>query len=542
MKKVAAFAFLMSAVCALSAQVSFDRLLKAADEPQNWLTYSGTLSGQRYSTLAQITPANVKNLEQKWIFQAQSLEKFEATPLVVDGVLYTVQAPNDIVALDAVSGRAFWVYHYAPSPQVRPCCGRVNRGVAMLGDRLFFATLDGHVIALDARTGRPVWNVAVAGARAEAGYAFTVAPLVIKDKVVVGIAGGDFGVRGFLAAFDAGSGREVWRFYTIPGPGEANHDSWSGDSWMHGGGGIWTTGTYDPALNLTYWGIGNPGPDWNGDRREGDNLYSDSVVALDADTGRLKWHFQFTPHDEFDYDSTQVPVLADLEWQGAARKVLLFANRNGFVYVLDRSSGQFLLGKPFVKVTWTTGLDANGRPQNVVRPSAEGTVVSPHVFGGTNWQSPSFSPRTGLFYVSSLMDSYATFVRRPVEYVEGRAFIGGFPTGPIAGLQGGPINRRVPSEGYGAIQAIDPKTGEGKWIFKLTDLTLSGVLSTASDLVFAGGREGVFFALDGRSGALLWSVPVGGEVASGPMTYSAAGRQYVAVSAGNALFAYALRQ
>ena len=529
------------AACTLQAQVSFERILRGNQEPQNWLTYSGSVLSQRHSQLTEITPANVKSLEQQWLFQAQSLEKFEATPLVLDGVMYTVQAPNDIVALDAVSGRVFWMYRYTPSPQARPCCGRVNRGVAILGETLFMATIDGHLVAVDAKAGRQIWNVAVVDARPEAGYAFTVAPLVVKDKVIIGTAGGDFGVRGFVAAFSARTGQEVWRFYTIPGPGEPGNETWAGNSWMHGGGGIWVTGSYDPDLNLTYWGIGNPGPDWNGDRRSGDNLYSDSVLALDADTGTLKWYFQFTPHDEFDYDSTQVPVLADMDWQGRARKVMLWANRNGFFYVLDRTTGQFLLGKPFVTVTWTSGLDDRGRPQNVVRPTPEGTRISPHVFGATNWQSPSYSPHTGLFYIPSLMDSYAIFARRPAEYVEGRPFTGAFPTGPIPGLQGGPINRQIPDEGYGAIQAVDPKTGARRWEFKLTDLTLSGVLTTGSDLVFAGGREGWFFALDARTGALLWKAQVGGEVASGPMTYSAGGRQYVAVSAGHSLFAYALR-
>ena len=280
---------------ALGAQVSFDRILRTNQEPQNWLTYSGGVMSQRHTQLTQITPANVRSLEQQWIFQAQSLEKFEATPLVVDGVMYTVQAPNDLVALDPVSGRAYWVYRYTPSPQARPCCGRVNRGVAILGDTLFMGTLDGHLVAVDAKVGRLIWNVSVGGAKPEAGYTFTVAPLIVKDKVIVGVAGGDFGVRGFLAAFDSRTGKESWRFDTIPGPGQPGNDTWSGDSWMHGGGGIWVTGSYDPDLNLTYWGIGNPGPDWNGDRREGDNLYSDSVVAVDADTGKLKWHFQFTP-------------------------------------------------------------------------------------------------------------------------------------------------------------------------------------------------------------------------------------------------------
>ena len=298
----------------LHAQVTFDRIIDASKEPRNWLTYSGTPLSQRHSLLTQINPANVKNLELQWVFQSQSLEKFEASPLVVDGVLYTVQAPNDAVAMDAETGRIFWVSPYAPSPEARVCCGRVNRGLAILGDTLFMGTIDGHLLALDAKTGKGIWNVTVA--KAEAGYALTLAPLVVKDKVIVGTAGGEYGIRGFLAAYDAKTGKEAWRFNAIPGPGEPRHETWAGDSWMHGGASIWVTGSYDPQLNLTYWGIGNPGPDWNSDDRAGANLYSDSVVALDADTGKLKWYFQFSPHDDFDYDSVQVPVLADMEWKG----------------------------------------------------------------------------------------------------------------------------------------------------------------------------------------------------------------------------------
>jgi alcohol dehydrogenase (cytochrome c) len=531
----------VAAALTLQAQVSTDRIARANREPQNWLTYSGSYASHRYSPLTQITPANVSSLEPQWVFQAQSLEKFEATPLVVDGVMYTVQAPNDIVALDAVTGRTFWIYSYTPSTQARPCCGRVNRGLAILGDSLFMATLDGHLVAVDARGGRPLWNVAVASARPEAGYVFTVAPLIVRDKVIIGTAGGDFGVRGFVAAFDPKTGKELWRFNTVPGPGEPGHDTWAGDSWMHGGAPIWTTGSYDAALNLMYWGTGNPGPDWNGDSRAGDNLYSNAVIALDPDTGKLKWHFQFTPHDEFDFDSTQVPVLADTEWQGAPRKVMLWANRNGYFYVLDRATGEFLLGKPFVKATWTTGLDPKGRPMNVVRPTAAGTVVFPNPVGGTNWYSPSFSPRTGLFYVPSWNDTYATYFRQPAEYVEGRSFTGAFPKGMI-GLKGGPINRGIPEEGYGSIQAIDPKTGARKWEYKMTDFIEGGVLTTASDLLFSGGREAYLFALDARTGALLWKASVGGPVQAGPISYSVSGRQYVSIAAGNAQFTYALRQ
>ena len=523
--------------------VSFDRILRANEEPQNWLTYSGGVLGQRYSQLTQLNPRNVGNLELQWVFQAQSLEKFEATPLVVDGIMYTVQAPNDVVALDAASGRVFWVYPYNPSPLVRLCCGRVNRGLAILGDTLYMATADGHLVAIDAKNGGLVWNVAVAGARPDAGYGFTLAPLVVKDKIVVGTVGGEFGIRGFLAALDARTGREVWRFNTIPGPGERGNETWAGNSWMHGGGSIWVTGSYDPDLNLTYWGIGNPGPDWNGDRRSGDNLYSESVVALDADTGQLKWHFQFTPHDEFDYDSVQVPVLADLPWQGRTRKAMLWANRNGFFYVLDRTTGQFLLGKPFVKVTWTAGLDEKGRPTNVLSPTPEGLVIYPGNQGGTNWYSPAYSPRTGLFYIPSWMDTYSTYIKRPVEYTEGQRFTGALPVMPVRMLQPGPVvNRRLPEEGHGAVQAFDPKTGNKKWEFKMTDVTESGILTTASDLLFSGGREGYFFALDARTGALLWKANLGGSVSAGPMTYSVGSRQHVAVAAGNSLFVYALRQ
>jgi len=528
--RVALVAFLLSA--SVAAQVSFDRLLHAGGEPGNWLTYSGNLQSHRHSLLTQVTPANVKNLDLQWVFQSLSLEKFEATPLALDGVLYTVQPPNDVVALDGATGRTYWTYSYKPSPEARPCCGRVNRGLAILGGTLFMGTIDGRLVALDAKSGREIWNVAVAGARAEAGYNFTVAPLVVKDMIVVGPAGGDFGIRGFLAAFDPATGKEKWRFYTIPAPGQPGNNTWAKDSWMHGGASVWVTGSYDPDLNLMYWGTGNPGPDWNGDGRMGDNLYADSVVALDPDTGTLKWHFQFTPHDEFDYDSTQVPVLADM---------MLWANRNGFWYVLDRATGEFLSGKPFTKVTWTSGLDAKGRPGHQVTPTADGLVVYPHLAGGTNWYSPSYSPRTGLFYVPTWQDTHATFTKAPVEYVEGRSFIGAFPTGTTLSINGTQVNRRMPNEGHGAIVALDPTTGGKKWEFTMSDITDAGVLTTASDVLFSGGREGFFFALDARTGALLWKAPVGGIVQAAPMSYAIGGRQYVAIAAGNSLYAYALK-
>ena len=526
----------------LPAQVSFDRILRANQEPQNWLTYSGTTMSQRHTPLTQITPQNVKNLEMQWMYQARSLEKFEATPLVVDGIMYTVQAPNDVMALDAVTGRLFWMYSYAPAVEARPCCGRVNRGLAILGDTLYMGTIDAHLLAIDAKNGKPLWNVQVA--KPQSGYALTHAPLVVKDKVIVGTAGGEFGIRGYIAAYDAKTGREVWRFYTIPGPGEPGHETWQNDAWKTGGGSVWVTGSYDPDLNLTYWGIGNPGPDWNGDPRPGDNLYTDSVVALDADTGKLKWHYQFSPHDEFDYDSVQVPVLADMDWQGRARKVMLWANRNGLFYVLDRTTGQFLLGKPFVKVNWMDGFDEKGRPKRVAgkTPSAEGTQIFPGNQGGTNWYSPSYSARTGLFYIPSWVEYDSTYFKIPAEYKEGERYTAGAPRSTIGGSNapGGQLTR-LDEEGHGAVRAMDPKTGAMKWEFKMADVTDAGILTTDSDLLFTGGRDGYFFALDARNGELLWKVTTGGRAQNGPMSYSVNGKQYVAFAAGNSLFSYALK-
>jgi len=532
--------FLMVA-SSLWGQVTFNRILNADKEPQNWLTYSGTELSQRHTLLTQITPVNVKNLELQWAFQARSLEKFEATPLVVDGVLYTVQAPNDVVAMDAVTGRVFWVSEYAPSPEARVCCGRVNRGLAILDDTLFMGTIDGHLLALDAKSGKPIWNLTVA--KAEAGYSLMHAPLVVKDKVIVGVAGGEFGIRGFLAAYDARTGKQQWKFNTIPGPGEPGHETWAGDSWMHGGASVWVTGSYDDQLNLTYWGIGNPGPDWNSDVRGGSNLYSDCVVALNADTGKLKWYFQFSPHDDFDFDSVQVPVLADMEWKGKMRRVMLWANRNGFYYVLDRTTGEFLQGKPFAKVTWTTGLDDSGHPVRVVsaNPTREGTLTYPGVQGATNWFSPSYSPHTGLFYIDIWENYGSVYSKLPAEFVEGRRYTAGAPRSPVPSLRAAQVMTRTEDEGYGTIRAFDPKTGTRKWEFKMADVSMSGILTTASDVLFAGGREGYFWALDARTGVELWRANLGGEVASGPMAYSVNGRQYVSVSAGNTLFTYALR-
>ncbi len=528
---------------AMNAQVTSERLKRAADEPQNWLTYSGGYMSQRFTALKQIDNTNVKNLELKWVFQAQSLQKFETTPLVVDGIMYLTQSPNDIIALDAKSGRAFWVYHYATAPEARPCCGIVNRGVAILGDTLFMATVDAHLVAVDARNGHAIWNDKLA--EPAAGYAMTMAPLVVKDKVIVGVAGGEYGIRGFIAAFDPHSGKELWRFNTVPQPGEPGHETWRGDDWKHGSAAVWLTGSYDPDLNLTYWGTGNPGPDWNPGQRPGDNLYSDCVVALDPDSGKLKWYFQFTPNDPYDYDSVQIPVLADMDWNGAARKLMLWANRNGFYYVLDRTNGKFLTGGPFAKVNWASGLDAKGRP--IPTPQPPGKPTFPGIQGATNWYSPSFSPRTGLFYISTWENYSTVFTGVDVDYREGLRYTGGANAAPIAGAdnpagqRSGPVNTYTEALGRGGVIAVDPHTGKRKWSFELHDVNTSGILTTASDLLFSGGREGYFQALDARTGALLLKINLGGEIIAGPISFEIDGKQYVSIASGNSYFVFGLR-
>lgn len=537
---------LLIAGSGLAAQITSDRLLHAADEPQNWLTYSGTYSGARYSALGQIDASNVRDLELKWILQAQVFGPWEASPLVVDGIMYLTQRPNDVLAVDARTGRLFWVYKYPGAADYKVCCGANNRGLAIAGDTLFMGTLDAHLVALDARTGHVLWNTTVADYAK--GYSVSLAPLVVKDKVIVGVGGGEYGIRGFVAAYETTTGKEVWRFNTIPSPGERGSDTWRGDAWARGGGSIWVTGSYDPSLNLTYWGTGNPGPDFNPAQRPGDNLFTNSVVALDADTGALRWHFQFTPHDRYDWDSTQVPVLVDAPWQGAPAKLLMLANRNGFFYVLDRVTGKFLLGKPYIDVNWASGLDASGRPLETPQPA--GATTRPGQQGGTNWYSPSYSPRTGLFYVPAWENFGGVFRSQESEYREGSTFMGGgyrtTPPVPDAAvppnIRRGPINTWTDAVAHGSIIAIDPGTGERTWTFRMYDLTDAGILTTASDLLFTGGREGYFQALDARTGALLWKSNLGSaQIVSAPITYEAGGKQFVAVICGNVLAAYALR-
>ena len=525
----------LAASMPLEAQVTFERILNAEREPQNWLSYSGTVDNQRYSLLDQINAQTVGELELQWVWQARSLEKFEATALVVDGILYTVQAPNDVVALDAATGRVFWTYHHEPAPEARACCGRVNRGLAILGDTLYMGTIDAHLLAIDAKSGKLLWDSVVADAKQL--FSITMSPNVFKDKVIVGTAGGDMGIRAHISAFDAKTGKEVWRFYTIPAPGEPGSDSWSGDSWRTGGAAVWNAAAYDPETNLAFWGTGNPAPDWDGSVRLGDNLYSNSVVALDVDTGEMKWYYQFTPHDELDYDSTQVPVLADIDWRGMPRKVMLWANRNGIMYVLDRVTGEFLTGKPYVKHNWWAGFDAKGRLQRLpgMDVTKEAKLFQPHVHGSINWAPTAFSPRTGLYYVSHWENSGIVAMEglfpQPVGIHRRQTAMGQVNLEPFFNDY---------DEAYGVIRAYDPNTLDAKWEHRMADITWAGVLATAGDLVFGGGREGYFLALDARTGELKWRESLGGQINAAPMSYAVNGRQHIAIAAGSALFSFAL--
>ena len=529
----------------VGAQVPYDRIVNATEEPENWLTYNGDYMSQRYSRLDQITPDNVTNLELKWILQNQVFGAWQSNPIIADGVMYVTERPNSVMAVDASTGRVFWKFRHTPSENARVCCGANNRGVAVLDDRVFMGTLDARLIALDRINGQPLWNAEVADVNL--AYSVTMAPLVVKDKIIVGVGGGEYGIRGYVAAFDAETGEQAWKTYTIPGPGEPGHDSWEGDDWEHGGASVWITGSFDPELNLTYWGVGNPGPDWNAGQRPGDNLFSDSVIALDADTGELEWYFQFTPNDGYDYDSVQVPVLADMAWRGEPKKVMMWANRNGYFYVLDRVTGLFLEGKPFVTVNWSSGLDENGRP--IPTPQPEGMPTYPGNQGGTNWYPPSYSPRTGLFYFSA-WENYATIYRaEESEYVPGQAFLGGgfsvlapSPDAPTIGIgRTNPINNWTDEVGYASLKAMDPQTGEAVWSYNQYDVSDSGMLTTATDLLFTGGREGYFHAIDARSGDLIWNVNLGGQIVMAPVTYMVDGIQYVSVISGNGLSTFALR-
>ncbi|MEX2303562.1 MAG: PQQ-dependent dehydrogenase, methanol/ethanol family [Bryobacterales bacterium] len=511
----------------LPAQVTYERILEAGNEPENWLTYSGNYLGHRHSPLRQITPENASRLRPKWVYQISTTHGFEATPLVDGNVMYISEPPSDVTALDTRTGRPLWKYT-RPIPENMPlCCGRVNRGVAVLDDMVYVGTLDSHLVALDAKSGQVRWDIEVADYKA--GISMTAAPLAINGKIILGMAGGEFGVRGFLDAYDAKTGERAWRFWTVPVAGEPGAETWAGDSWKQGSATTWVTGSYDPELNLIYWGTGNPGPDWNGDVRKGDNLYSDCLVVLDADTGELKWYFQFTPHDVHDWDSVQVPVLIDGEVRGEQRKLVLFANRNGFSYVLDRESGKFVNGKAYVKQTWASGLDDNGRPMVLpnTSPTVDGNIVYPNLGGGTNWQSPAYNPELHLFFVASREMGHI--------YYKGEAE---FKVGSLYNAGGA---QKIPGEeAYGAIRAFHPESVELKWEFPLHSPPGGGVLSTAGGLVFGGTGEGDVFALDATNGKPVWRFQAGGSMRANPISYASEGKQYVAFTAGRGLFVFGL--
>ena len=510
--------------------VSWERLMNAADEPDNWLMYSATLDAQRHSRLDQVNTENVANLELKWAYQIPEIDRAETTPLVVDGIMFITEAPSNVVAVDAVTGRQYWRYDHELPDDLRICCGRNNRGVAILGETLYMSTLDAHLVAIDARTGNLRWDVEVADY--SKGYSKTAAPLIVKDLVVTGIAGGEFGIRGFIDAYHAETGELVWRTYAVAGPGDPNVSTWADESWRTGGAATWLTGSYDPDLDLIYWGTGNPGPDWNGDVRLGDNLYSDSALALDADTGDISWWFQFTPHDVHDYDSIQIPILADIEYEGSQRKVMMWANRNAFYYTIDRTDGDFLEGQPYARQTWAQGLDADGRPIRVpgMAPTYEGIVVSPSIGGGTNWFSPAYNPDTGLFYVNAF-DGEQEFFKRDEDYEEGERFTGG----------GGQYVQPIDTY-FSAIRAINPATAEIEWEFPIQPRSTAGIMSTAGGLLFSGSVDGYFYALDAETGQELWNISLGARVHAAPMTYAVNGEQFVTIAAGNVVFTFALRE
>ena len=507
-----------------NAQVTAQRLLNAGQEPQNWLMYSGDYAGKRFSTLQEIKVGNAEKLVPKWAYQTMAGGKFETTPLVVDGILYATGQDDRAFALDARTGRPIWQYQRALPGDIRPCCGRVNRGLAILGDKVFMGTLDSHVIALDTKTGNVVWDVTAADYAK--GNSFTLAPLVIKNLVLVGISGGEYGIRGFIDAYDVNTGERKWRFNTVPGPGEPGNETWEGETWKVGGAPAWITGTYDVETNTTFWTTGNPSPSNRSVGRAGDNLYSDTLLALDPDTGKLKWHFQFTTNDDHDYDATQVPVMVD----EGGKKLILQANRNGFFYVVDRTNGKLVRAESYAKVSWSKEKDSNGRPVPAAegKPSPEGNRVCPGAAGATNWMSPTYDPQTKLFYVTA-REQCDVFSTAPQPYDAGHAYYGSayFPNDDAAPF-------------YGALRAIEPSTGRIKWEWKHPSPTWSGVLSTAGGVVFTGDAEGNFIALDAASGKALWHFQCGASVYSSPMTYAVEGKQYVAVAAGSALFTFGL--
>jgi alcohol dehydrogenase (cytochrome c) len=496
----------------------------------DWPTYHGQYGGNRYSSLDQIKTSNVTHLAPRWVFPLVNTSPLEATPIVVDGILYITSA-NECYALDAGSGRPIWHYQRKKTRGlIGNAAGGINRGAAVAGDRLFMATDNAHVIALNRFTGKLLWDSEMADWHEN--YNATGAPLIVGSLVISGVAGGDEGARGFVAAFDQATGKEAWRFWTVPKRGEPGSETWQGPGIDHPSAATWLTGTYDPRLDTIYWPTGNPGPDLNGDQRGGDNLYASSIVALDARTGKMRWYFQYTPHNVWDWDAQQPPVLVDTMWNGQPRSLLLHANRNGFFYVLDRTNGKLLLAKPFVKkLTWAAGIDANGRPVPTAgkEPTAEGNVACPSLLGGTNWFSTSFSPATRLYYVQTL-ERCSVYTKSPQEWKAGIGFFGG-TFGDTPGEEPRKILRAINIE-TGAIAWELPQTGAGdSW---------GGTLATAGGLVFYCDDSGAFAAADAVTGKALWRFPANQIWKASPMTYMFDGRQYVAVASGSNLIAFGL--
>jgi alcohol dehydrogenase (cytochrome c) len=509
----------VTSIKAPKLNVSGERLLNSVRDPDNWLMWGGNYASHSFSSLAQVNKDNVKNLVPVWSFQTGVLDGLEATPLFVDGVMYLTAAWNHVFAIDARTGAELWRHKRRLPQKLNYCCGPANRGVSIANGTVYMTTLDAHLVALDAQTGRVRWDIEIG--KVEENQNAKQPPLIVRDKVVVGIAGGDSPSRGFIDAYHAETGKRLWRFYTIPGEGEKGAETWSGKSYETGGAATWMGGSYDPELDLIYWGTGNPYPDYDTDARKGDNLYSDSVVALDADTGSLKWHYQYTPHDVWDWDGVNELVLIDIEWQGRRVKALVHADRNGHFYALDRTNGKFLYAKPFVRVTWTKGFDPNGRP--IIDPAAiptyEGVTVCPGAAGGKEWMPMSYSPITRLVYLP-VIENCAKFYNYGVKARSQK-----LPAGP-SGF------RYLPNEAYGKVMAIQPNTGEVVWEVKTRTPMGGGMLATGGGLIFTGDAEGNFAAYDAENGQILWSYQTGSGIRSAPITYRLDGKQYIAIPAG----------
>jgi len=497
---------------------------------ENWTSYNGDYTGRRYSSLREINRGNVAQMRAAWVFHPGNTQKLEATPVVIRGVMYLTSA-NDVFALDASSGRTLW--HYSrpvSSGLLDDAASHKSRGVAVWKEFVYSETDDAHLLCLDARSGNLLWAIEYADKVKQ--YGATSAPLVVKDEVIVGTSGGDSGVRGFVAAYDARKGTLKWRLWTIPGPGEFGSASWPGDSYLHGGGTTWMPGTYDPELDTLYWTTSNAAPDFDGSSRPGDDLYTASVLALDPDTGRLKWYFQFTPHDLYDYDANETPVLVEREENGLLRHLLIQANRNGFFYILDRTNGKFLRATPFVgKLNWATGIDASGRPLLSGRvPTTAGTSICPGINGATNWFSPSYNPDTGLFYLMAL-ESCDLYFTKPKPFTQGETFYGTGTKRPV-----GEDSRKI-------LLALAPD-GKRVWQYPQAGSGSSwgGTLTTAGGLVFFADDAESFEAVDAETGRALWHFNTGQSFSASPMTYAVDGIQYVAICAGSDVFSFALPQ